>query len=93
MTEDTAQSGISNHDYCVRLLSDMHELFDGVKEHAHVAHKLMFYLAFITSLPVSASRDLIRAVELWQIKHCSVPEKFDVPQLPRIEPRVLVEEI
>ncbi|KAB5594447.1 hypothetical protein CTheo_2078 [Ceratobasidium theobromae] len=91
---ESDQSQVSNNDYCIRFLSDVLKLFNGSKKHAHIAHKLMFYLAFITSFPVSAAMDLVHAVERWQGKACSVSEDgSNVSQLLSIKPRVLIEEI
>ncbi|CAE6532445.1 unnamed protein product [Rhizoctonia solani] len=90
-TEGELQSQTSSHDYCMRFLSDTHRIFNGLKKHAHAAHKLMFYLAFLANLPPLASRELLNAVEVWQIKH---PEdEQDTPQVIISRPRVLIEEI
>ncbi|KAF8757824.1 neurogenesis [Rhizoctonia solani] len=59
VVEDDSPSQSSNHDNCMRFLSDLHTLFDGLKKHAHVTHKLTFYLAFLVNLPTSASRELL----------------------------------
>ncbi|KAG8714773.1 hypothetical protein FRC11_007184 [Ceratobasidium sp. 423] len=90
-TEGELQSQTSNHDYCMRFLSDMHRLFNGLKKHSHIAHKLMFYLAFLANLPSLASRELLNAVEIWQVKHPM--DEQDMSQVVISRPRALIEEI
>lgn len=89
VAEDEQESQAPYHNYCVRFLSDLHDLFDESKGYAHIAHKLMFYLAFATSLPVAASRDLVLAMETWEAKQCDTPEDKQVSHISR----VLVEEL
>ncbi|CAE6466864.1 unnamed protein product [Rhizoctonia solani] len=91
VAEGDADPQQSNHDRCMRFLSDMHALFDGLKKHAHVAHKLMFYLAFVANLPSSASKELLAAVEAWQEKH---PEdERDTSPINISRSQALIEEI
>ncbi|KAH7335401.1 hypothetical protein B0J17DRAFT_719934 [Rhizoctonia solani] len=91
MAEDDPQSQASAHDYCMHFLSDAHALFNGVKKHAHIAHKLRFYLAFISNLPSLASRELLDAVEAWQAKHREGEQ--NTPEIGISRPRTLIEEI
>ncbi|CAE6517620.1 unnamed protein product [Rhizoctonia solani] len=91
VAEEGTGSQTSSHDHCMRFLSDMHALFDGLKKHAHVAHKLMFYLAFIANLPSSVSKELLAAVEAWQAKH---PEdEHDTSPINISRSQALIEEI
>ncbi|CUA70637.1 hypothetical protein RSOLAG22IIIB_04231 [Rhizoctonia solani] len=91
VAEEDTESQTSIHDYCMRFLSDVHALFDGLKKHAHVAHKLMFYLAFLANLPSAASRELLIAVEVWQAKHPGDERDTSPIGIPRSQ--ALIEEI
>ncbi|KAF8739106.1 neurogenesis, partial [Rhizoctonia solani] len=91
VVEDDSPSQSSNHDNCMRLLSDLHTLFDGLKKHAHVTHKLTFYLAFLVNLPTSASRELLGAIGAWQVKHQEGEQ--DTSRIDTIRSRTLIEEI
>ncbi|CAE6458768.1 unnamed protein product [Rhizoctonia solani] len=89
--EEGSESQLSNHTNCMRFLSDVHALFDGPKKHAHIAHKLMFYLGFLVNLPTPASRGLLNAINAWQAKH---PEdEQDTSQADTARPRTLIEEM
>jgi hypothetical protein len=66
--ETTEGSQSWSHEPCMRFLSDMVGLVDGSKRHAHIGHKLMFYLSLIARLPAQASKDLIDAVQVWERK-------------------------
>ncbi|CAE6477087.1 unnamed protein product [Rhizoctonia solani] len=91
MAEANTQSQPSNHDYCMRFLSDVHALFNGVKKYTHVAHKLLFYLAFVTNLPSLASRELLGAIEAWRAKNRE--EEQDASEIDTHRQRKLIEEI
>ncbi|ELU43482.1 hypothetical protein AG1IA_02494 [Rhizoctonia solani AG-1 IA] len=91
VVEDDSPSQSSNHDNCMRFLSDLHTLFDGLKKHAHVTHKLTFYLAFLVNLPTSASRELLGAIGAWQVKHQEGEQ--DTSRIDTIRSRTLIEEI
>ncbi|CCO29882.1 hypothetical protein BN14_03903 [Rhizoctonia solani AG-1 IB] len=89
--EEGSESQLSNHTNCMRFLSDVHALFDGPKKHAHIAHKLMFYLGFLVNLPTPASGGLLNAINAWQAKH---PEdEQDASQADTARPRTLIEEM
>ncbi|CAE6417801.1 unnamed protein product [Rhizoctonia solani] len=89
--EDDSKSQPSNHVNCMRFLSDVHTVFDGLKKHAHIAHKLTFYLAFLVNLPTSISRELIDAIGTWQAKHSE--DERDMSQVDITRTRTLIEEI
>ena len=57
-----------NHESCMRFLSDIFNLVDGMKKYAHVGHKIMFYLAFMAKLPVQALDELNNAVRTWEAR-------------------------
>ncbi|CAE7223370.1 unnamed protein product [Rhizoctonia solani] len=90
VAEDKSEPQASSHDHCMRFLSDVHALFNGSKKYTHVAHKLMFYLAFLANLPSPASRELLIAVKAWQTKN---PEGEQNTPTNISRPRTLIEEI
>lgn len=53
----------------MRFLSDIFNLFDGMKKYVHAGHKLTFYLALTAKLPVQVLDDLNNAVRVWEARN------------------------
>ncbi|KAF8605897.1 hypothetical protein BDV93DRAFT_521242 [Ceratobasidium sp. AG-I] len=66
---ETTDSQNWNHESCMRFLSDIFNLVDGMRKYAHVSHKVMFYLAFMAKLPVQALDDLNNAIRTWETRN------------------------